>query len=33
MHGRLAKDMSKTKADWNEIKKVVEIRNSLKKEL
>lgn len=27
MHGRLAKDMSKKPADWNAIKKVVEIKN------
>lgn len=33
MHGRLAKDLSKKPANWNLIKKVVEIKNSLKKDI
>ncbi len=32
VHGRLAKDMSKFPADWDEIKKVVDIRNKKKLE-
>ncbi len=33
MHGRVAKDLSKYPANWDEIKKVVEIKNSLNKNI
>ncbi len=33
MHGRIAKEMSKKPANWEEIKRVVEIRDSMKKDI